>query len=95
MKRKILVIYTGGTIGMIKNNQTKALEPFDFNNIYDYLPMLKLVDARIDFVKLLPLIDSSNTNPDFWIRLAKEIYNNYELYDGFVVLHGTDTMSYT
>ncbi len=95
MKRKILVIYTGGTIGMIKNAHTKALEPFDFNNIYDYLPMIKLIDAKIDFIKLLPLIDSSDTNHDFWIRLAKKIYDNYELYDGFVVLHGTDTMSYT
>jgi len=95
MKRKILVIYTGGTIGMIKNPETKALEPFEFKDVYIHLPMLKLIDANVDFIELKPLIDSSDTNPAFWIRLASEIYKNYSFYDGFVILHGTDTMSYT
>ncbi len=95
MKRKILVIYTGGTIGMIQNSHTNALEPFQFNNVYEHLPMLKLIDACVEFKELLPLIDSSDTNPNFWIRLAKEIYSDYMNYDGFVILHGTDTMSYT
>ena len=95
MKRNILVIYTGGTIGMIKNPQSNALEPFEFNDIYTYLPMLKLLDASIVCVNIKPFIDSSNTDPAFWIRLASEIYTNYPHYDGFVVLHGTDTRSYT
>lgn len=95
MKKKILVIYTGGTIGMIQNPETKALEPFEFKDIYSHLPMLKLLNADIDFQSLLPLIDSSDTNPDFWIRLVKMIGDNYDNYDGFVILHGTDTMAYT
>lgn len=95
MKKKILVIYTGGTIGMIQNPETNALEPFEFKDIYCHLPMLKLLNANIDFMSLLPLIDSSDTNPDFWIRLVTMIGNNYDNYDGFVILHGTDTMAYT
>ncbi len=95
MNRKINVIYTGGTIGMIKNPETGALEPFRFKDVYEHLPMLNIIDAEIVCEEMLPLIDSSDTNPDFWKRLARRIYDNYEKYDGFVVLHGTDTMSYT
>ncbi|MCQ2272187.1 MAG: type I asparaginase [Bacteroidales bacterium] len=95
MKKKILIIYTGGTIGMIQNQENGALEPFEFSDIYSQLPMLKLINGDIDFKTLLPLIDSSDTNPDFWIRLANFIGENYNNYDGFVILHGTDTMAYT
>ncbi|HPE39701.1 MAG TPA: type I asparaginase [Bacteroidales bacterium] len=95
MLRKIKVIYTGGTIGMIKDATTGALEPFRFNNVYEHLPMLSLIDAQVDFEEMLPLIDSSDTTPSFWIKLSQNIFNQYEEYDGFVVLHGTDTMSYT
>ncbi len=95
MKRKILLLYTGGTIGMIHNNVTHALEPFPFSDIYTHLPMLRLLDAEIRYQELEPLIDSSDTNPDFWLRLAKEIANQYNEVDGFVILHGTDTMAYT
>jgi L-asparaginase len=95
MSRKINVIYTGGTIGMIKNAETGALEPFRFKDVYEHLPMLNIIEAEIVCEEMLPLIDSSDTNPDFWKRLARRIYDNYEKYDGFVVLHGTDTMSYT
>jgi L-asparaginase len=95
MNRKINVIYTGGTIGMIKNPETGALEPFRFKDVYEHLPMLNIIEAEIVCEEMLPLIDSSDTNPDFWKRLARRIYDNYEKYDGFVVLHGTDTMSYT
>jgi L-asparaginase len=95
LKSKILVIYTGGTIGMIMNKKTNALEPFPFDDIYTHLPMLNLVDAEIMVKEILPLIDSSDTNPEFWIKLATLIYDNYSEYDGFVVLHGTDTMAYT
>ena len=95
MKKKILLIYTGGTIGMMHNPDNGALEPFEFNDIYSHLPMLKLLNADIEFKTLLPLIDSSDTNPAFWVRLATMIGENYKAYDGFVILHGTDTMSYT
>lgn len=94
-KRKILVIYTGGTIGMMMDPVTNSLVPFEFKDIYHQLPMLPLVDAELTFKDLLPLIDSSDTNPEFWIRLAKCISENYNEFDGFVVLHGTDTMAYT
>lgn len=94
-RHKILVIYTGGTIGMMMDPETKALKPFEFKNIQQQLPMLPLIEADITFQDMLPLIDSSDTNPDFWIRLAKMIGNEYNKYDGFVILHGTDTMAYT
>ena len=93
--RKILVIYTGGTIGMVMDAENNALKPFEFKNIHQQLPMLHLVEADLTFEEMLPLIDSSDTNPDFWIRLAQLIKRNYEYYDGFVVLHGTDTMAFT
>lgn len=93
--RRILVIYTGGTIGMIQNQETGALEPFCFDDIYEQLPMLRMLDAEIRVEELHPLIDSSNADPAFWTKLAKFIYDRYETYDGFVILHGTDTMSYT
>ncbi len=95
MNRKILVIYTGGTIGMMKNPESGALEAFKFEDIYTHLPMLKLIEADVEFVEMLPLIDSADTNPFFWIRLATMIKEYYDYYDGFVILHGTDTMSYT
>jgi len=95
LKSKILVIYTGGTIGMIMNKETKALEPFPFQDIYTHLPMLGLINAEISVKEMLPLIDSSDTNPEFWVRLATLIYDSYNDFDGFVILHGTDTMAYT
>lgn len=95
MLQKISVIYTGGTIGMIKNPDTGALEPFPFDNMYEYLPMLKEIEAIVHFTEMLPLIDSSDTDPQFWINLARLIRDQYDQFDGFVILHGTDTMSYT
>ena len=91
----ILVLYTGGTIGMMKDPDTGALVPFDFENIYKHLPMLGNLCYRLDFYSFDPLIDSSNMNPEFWAMLATKIEENYEKYDGFVVLHGSDTMAYT
>lgn len=93
--RKILVIYTGGTIGMVMDPESQALKPFEFKNIHQQLPMLHLVGAEMTFKAMLPLIDSSDTNPDFWLRLAQLIKQEYDSYDGFVVLHGTDTMAFT
>ncbi|MDP3462142.1 MAG: type I asparaginase [Bacteroidales bacterium] len=94
-KTSILVVYTGGTIGMIKDAVTGALKPFNFDHIYDQMPILKSFHYQIDFVSFDPLIDSSNMKPSFWIKLALLIEEHYERYDGFVVLHGSDTMAYT
>ncbi len=92
---KILIIYTGGTIGMIQDPKTGSLTPFDFAGIYDQIPELKRFDHQLEFYSFDPLIDSSNTRPEYWVELATVIEKNYDDYDGFVVLHGTDTMSYT
>lgn len=92
---RILLIYTGGTIGMIENSETKALQPFDFNHLIDNVPKLKMLNYVIDNISFNPPIDSSDMNPEHWQEIAKVVEANYEDYDGFVVLHGTDTMAYT
>lgn len=94
-KPSILVLYTGGTIGMMKDPKTGSLVPFDFGNIYEHMPILRNLDYIIDFYSFENLIDSSNMTPEFWIELAEKIEENYEKYDGFVVLHGSDTMAYS
>lgn len=95
MLSSILIIYTGGTIGMKTDPATGALAPFDFRGIYNEFPALRSLQVRIDVRSLAPIIDSSNVTPAHWIHLAEIIRENYTRYDGFVVLHGTDTMSYT
>ncbi len=94
-KSSILVLYTGGTIGMMKDPKTGSLVPFDFGNIYDNMPILRNLDYVIDFYSFENLIDSSNMTPEVWIEIAEKIEENYEKYDGFVVLHGSDTMAYS
>lgn len=94
-KSSILLIYTGGTIGMQTDAATGALVPFDFSGIYDEFPSLKRLNVDIDVRTMSPVIDSSNVSPANWMTLARLIRDNYARYDGFVVLHGTDTMSYT
>lgn len=94
-KTAILVIYTGGTIGMIKDPDSGALTPFNFGQIYDQMPLLKSFNYEIDFISFDPLVDSSNMKPEMWVRLAQLIDKHYKRYDGFVVLHGSDTMAYT
>lgn len=94
MKSSVLIIYTGGTIGMKTDTRTGALVPFDFSGIYDEFPSLKRLNVDID-VMTLPPIDSSNVSPRDWTTIARIIHDNYDRHDGFVVLHGTDTMSYT
>ena len=74
---------------------TGTLVPFDFNGIYDEFPSLRSLKVHIDVVSLDPIIDSSNVTPALWQHLAELIRDNYARYDGFVILHGTDTMSYT
>lgn len=91
----ILLIYTGGTIGMIKNPDTGALKAFDFETLLDRIPELKLLDCEIKTISFDNPIDSSNMNPDYWIQIAEIIENEYYNFDGFVVLHGSDTMSYS
>ena len=91
----ILVIYTGGTIGMVQDPKTMTLRPLTFDILYKYLPVLENFNCRIEFYTFEPLLDSSNMNPSFWIQLASVIEEKYEEYDGFVVLHGSDTMAYT
>lgn len=92
---KILIIYTGGTIGMIESPETHTLEPFDFSHLIDNVPKIKLLNYQIDSVSLDPPIDSSNMNPEHWRKIAEVIGKNHRDYDGFVILHGTDTMAYT
>lgn len=92
---KILIIYTGGTIGMIEDPATGKLVPFDFNHLIDNVPKIKMLDYKIDHVQFKHPMDSSNMDPSKWAELARIIEKNYALYDGFVVLHGTDTMAYT
>jgi len=94
-KTSILIIYTGGTIGMVQHPQTGSLVPVKFEKIQEVVPELKRFDFIIKTVTFNPALDSSNMNPILWIKIARTIERNYNKYDGFVVLHGTDTMSYT
>ncbi|MBT0607796.1 asparaginase [Aequorivita echinoideorum] len=92
---KILLIYTGGTIGMIKDFETGALRNFNFDELLNHIPELKLLDCEISTTTFPKPIDSSNMNPTYWVEIAEIIENEYGEVDGFVVLHGSDTMSYT
>lgn len=94
-RASILIIYTGGTIGMIQNPETGALESFNFDHLLNHVPELKQLNINIDSKTFTPPIDSSDMEPEMWSRIVTIIENNYELYDGFVILHGTDTMSFT
>lgn len=91
----VLLIYTGGTIGMNRNPHTGALEPFNFEHLLNNVPELKQFSINIATYQFDPPIDSSDMSPALWIDLAHIIADNYEQYDGFVILHGTDTMAYT
>ena len=93
-KPKILIIYTGGTIGMIKGKDGELL-PFSFENLLNYIPLLKNFPVNISSYSFEQPIDSSDANPEFWIKLVEIISDNYDSYDGFVILHGSDTMAYT
>ena len=95
VRSSILLIYTGGTIGMKNDERTGALVPFDFSGIYEEFPALRRLPVDISVHTMPKLIDSSNVRPSDWAAIAEVIRDNYSRYDGFVVLHGTDTMSYT
>jgi len=91
----ILLLYTGGTIGMMKDPKTATLKPFDFHNLLKRIPELELLDCEITTTSLDQPIDSSNMNPDYWLKISEIVEDNYDNFDGFVVLHGSDTMSYS
>ena len=91
----LLVIYTGGTIGMVQDPKTGTLRPLSMGILYKYLPVLENFNCSFEFYTFDPLLDSSNMHPSFWVKLAGVIEENYENFDGFVVLHGSDTMAYT
>jgi L-asparaginase len=91
----ILIIYTGGTIGMVQNHLTGALQPLNFEQISQQVPDLQKFGFTLDTISFDPPMDSSDVGPETWIRMAGIIQENYERYDGFVILHGTDTMAYS
>ena len=92
---KVLLIYTGGTIGMGHNPDTGALEPLNFDHLLSNFPEFALLPTEVDTYQFTPPIDSSDMSLRRWAQLVRIIADNYETYDGFVVLHGTDTMAYT
>ena len=94
-KTSILLIYTGGTIGMMKNPLTGALENFNFEQLLKYVPEINEFNLDIYSIAFNPPVDSSDISTESWSELVKIIYSNYERYDGFVILHGTDTMAFT
>lgn len=94
-KSAILLIYTGGTIGMKEDPSIQALRPFDFSQILEEVPELGKFAYRIDSYTFDPIIDSSDVEPAMWQELVRVIEERYDMYDGFVVLHGTDTMAYS
>lgn len=91
----ILLIYTGGTIGMMKDFESGALKAFNFSKLLQRIPELKQLDCSIETISFENPIDSSNMNPERWIQIATIIEDNYNDFDGFVVLHGSDTMAYS
>lgn len=94
-KPSILILYTGGTIGMVQRPETGTLAPVKFDQIKDEVPELNKFNYNIKTLTFSPALDSSNVTPEIWIKIARTIEKNYNQFDGFVVLHGTDTMAYT
>jgi L-asparaginase len=95
IKPKILLVYTGGTIGMAKDSTSGALKAFDFKKLLKRIPELKLLDCEITTFSFDHPLDSSNMNPTHWVIMSDLVAQHYHTYDGFVILHGSDTMSYT
>jgi L-asparaginase len=93
--KKVLLVYTGGTIGMIQNPLTGALESFDFDQLLNHVPELRQLPVDIATRTFDPPIDSSDMDPLQWAKLVRIIDDAYDAFDGFVVLHGTDTMAFT
>ena len=93
--KRLLVIYTGGTIGMVTNPATGALTPVELVRLNERLPEIDRLGAELTFYSFEQPIDSSDMTPAVWVRLAQIVAAHYEAFDGFVILHGTDTMAYT
>lgn len=94
-KAKVLLIYTGGTIGMMQDAKTGQLKPFDFKHLTEQIPELNKFEVELSAVSFAKPIDSSDMSPAVWIEMAETVKKNYSKYDGFVILHGSDTMSFT
>ncbi len=92
---QILIIYTGGTIGMMSDPVTKALKPINFEQIMDNVPELERLNCKIKVHSFDTVIDSSNMSPEIWSELAQLVKANYDSVDGFVILHGSDTMAFS
>ena len=92
---KVLLILTGGTISMVRDAETGALHPADMHTFKAFVPELFAGDIQVEMIPFEPLLDSSDLNPESWIQMAQMVYDHYDEYDGFVILHGTDTMSYS
>ena len=92
---KVLLLFTGGTISMVRDPQTGALHPADMQTFKDVVPELFAGEIQVDMIPFEPLLDSSDLNPDNWRQMAQAVKENYDEYDGFVILHGTDTMAYS
>jgi L-asparaginase len=93
--KKVLLIYTGGTIGMMEDPSSHTLRPFDFNHLTSQVPEIRKFNIQLDTLSFEKPIDSSDMNPSIWIKLASMIGEHYDSYNGFVILHGSDTMAYT
>lgn len=89
------MIYTGGTIGMINDPKTGVLKAFDFNHLSNQIPELDRLNVNLTAISFDTPVDSSEMNPEYWEQIAQIIFENYEKYDGFVILHGSDTMAYS
>ena len=91
---RILLVYTGGTIGSVEDPDTGELKPFDFDHLRARIPEIDALEVQLDFESLSP-IDSSDMSIERWGEMARLLFHRRDRYDGFVVLHGTDTMAYT
>jgi L-asparaginase len=94
-RSSVLLIYTGGTIGMMQDARTNELKPFNFKALTSQIPELNKFDIGLSSIAFKKPIDSSNMHPVVWVEIARTIQENYKKFDGFVVLHGSDTMSFT
>ncbi len=94
-KPNVLLIYTGGTIGMVEDTESGSLHPFDFNHLFNQVPELKRFNIYIDCISFEKPIDSSNMSPKEWVKMVDIIEENYTKFDGFVILHGSDTMAFS
>lgn len=92
---KILMLYTGGTIGMVLDPENDSLIPFNFEILLNQIPEIMAMSCSIEVDSIDEPIDSSNIKPDHWLRLSSRIAKSYDDYDGFVILHGSDTMAYS